>query len=577
MNLEIEKKWLVKSDSKIMGPYSVDQLEELLLRRQVALIDEVRDTEQRWLYIREVPQLKQLVETVRHELSLRTENTQTVQINESSDTSTLAKTQTKTTELQQVEFTAAKPAFTDVSVEAEDVAYSDIDMKFPEMQLVAEKKKLLPQFVSTVDPNVKIEVKSYKKQYILSGLAVVILSVAAFFGMYYYKKNEQLKTEQSQITKLRKLVIYGADQKASEAYQKLSENLQNKVLSDILVLFPKLDQDGAINLEDALQSIQSKNLSANQKSIIELIQFNKKLSINNLNEAKIHLVKAKDFDPSSELVTESEAIFNYYDNKNLESAKVFLNLFSTSNKGRHLFGVALNHLTKPMMSDSDMIEKIERYLATRVEFKKELCFIQIYLTLKSTNLPASSQFVADFVNSPVQLTQQFKLPSLVYGPFYKFEKLMPFYEKVKSQLSAKNNGLLELYFSLEKNDAYSAQKTLDQIQGQLTSTEKHNAQIIIFSLLNRFQEALAVEKIAVNETLSTASHYIILKLKKEHNAGDIKNQIEFLKKEKNILSLWTDLEQMSSSEPEKIRSFIQLNLGQIDDFIPFIDARAQFE
>ncbi len=577
MNLDIEKKWLVKSDSKIMGPYSVDQLEELLLKRQVALIDEVRDMEQRWLYIREVPQLKQLVETVRYELSLRTENTQTVQINESSETNTLAKTQTKTSELQNIEFTSAKPAFTDVSVEAEDIAFSDIDMKFPEMQQSTEKKKFLPQFVSTLDPNAKAEVQSFKKQYILSGLAVVVLSLVAFLGMYFYKKNEQIKSEQSQITNLRKLVIYGADQKASEAYQKLPETLQSKVLSDIIILFPKLDQDGAINLDEAIQSLQTKKITANQKSLIELIQFNKKLSLNNLNEAKIHLVKAKDFDPSSEFVTESEAIFNYLDNKNADSAKIFLNLFSTSNKGRHLYGLALNHLVKSTISDTDMIEKIERYLATRVEYKKELCFIQFYLALKNNNLQAASGFITDFVNTPVQLSSQFKLPSVIYGSFYKIEKIMPFYEKVKSQLSSKNIGLIELYLSLEKNDAYSAQKILELIQGQLTAPEKHSAQIIIYSLLNRFQEALAVEKTSANESLSIASQFVILKLKKENNIADMNNQVDLLKKEKNILTLWADLQLIKSNEPDKMRSFIQLNLIQAEDFVPFINARAQFE
>ena len=61
MNTDYENKWLVKSDNKIVGPYSFDQIEDFLFKRQISLIDEVRDMNTRWLYIREVPEFKEMV------------------------------------------------------------------------------------------------------------------------------------------------------------------------------------------------------------------------------------------------------------------------------------------------------------------------------------------------------------------------------------------------------------------------------------------------------------------------------------------------------------------------------------
>lgn len=74
-----EKKWLVKSENKILGPYSFDQIQDLLLKKQISIIDEVRDTETRWLYLRENINFKSVIDDIRSQLDSKGESTKTFQ------------------------------------------------------------------------------------------------------------------------------------------------------------------------------------------------------------------------------------------------------------------------------------------------------------------------------------------------------------------------------------------------------------------------------------------------------------------------------------------------------------------
>lgn len=570
-DMSVDKKWLIKSDNKIVGPYSMDQLENLLLQRQVALIDEIRDMDNRWLYIREVKELKALTEQVRLELDKKSEQTRTFQ---TSVTNTNTVSQTKTAESLDIDFTShASPVFTDVQVETKDIPFNEIEVKAQEI----EKKKNTPLFVFSEDPVVRTEVQKSKKQGLFITLTIAVILMLSTSGYYLYTKWSQDKVERALITKVRRLVMIGADSKAVEAFQKLNEVQQYKVLPDILTLFTKLDSDGVINADNTLKNVQTNpTLSAVQKSQIALIQFNKSVLLSQLNEAKGFLVIARDLDPDSDVIKENSAILSYLDNEPRESAEQFLSLFTRLNKGRFLFGYALNHLRDPQISDIELLEKIERYLSTRIEYKKELILIQIILATKISNLTAASNFIEDFVNTPVMLSHKFKIPGLVYPGIYKIEKVIPAYEKIKNQLGSHSSILTDIYIHLEKNDAYSAQKLFNQAQNQFSQKQKINIDIAINYIQNKSSDIFAIEKTVLPETLNISSHLSLILLKKESKRKDIEVNVVSLKKEKNLISIWTDLIQLNEDDPEKIKSYLQLNTMNTEDFIPYIDLKGRY-
>ena len=77
--MRVKNKWLIKSDYKILEPYSYEQVEDLIMKKQISLIDEIRDMDLRWSYVREVADFRPLVEAVREEIDKKSDLTQTIQ------------------------------------------------------------------------------------------------------------------------------------------------------------------------------------------------------------------------------------------------------------------------------------------------------------------------------------------------------------------------------------------------------------------------------------------------------------------------------------------------------------------
>lgn len=88
-----EKNWLVKSSTRILGPFNLDEIAQLLLKKHISIIDEVRQPEGRWKYIRENRVFDNVVQTLRAEQESSGEMTQTQTLTATAATSvTITKT-----------------------------------------------------------------------------------------------------------------------------------------------------------------------------------------------------------------------------------------------------------------------------------------------------------------------------------------------------------------------------------------------------------------------------------------------------------------------------------------------------
>lgn len=75
-----ERIWLVRSSTRILGPFTLEEIKENLVSRQISIIDEVRSTKSRWSYIRENKDFLEVVKNVREQLDTMSENTMTQSI-----------------------------------------------------------------------------------------------------------------------------------------------------------------------------------------------------------------------------------------------------------------------------------------------------------------------------------------------------------------------------------------------------------------------------------------------------------------------------------------------------------------
>ena len=565
---DVEKKWLVKSDSKILGPYSFEQMEELLLRRQIALIDEVRDMDRRWLYIREIPEFKEMVESVRKKLESTVEATKTLQ---TSTTQTEHLTQTNTQETEAISL--LPEVSTEVQIEPIDISFTET-----EPIKVEKKKKSKMTFVSTADPSVQKEIKNYGKYIAWGIIGVFILSVVVFFSIQGYQKAAQDKAEKSQLILLRKYAIQGLDKKAIEIYQKLPEKMQAQAIHELLGVLPLMETMGLVRVNDEIEKIKlAGKLSVEQKAKLELIRFTQAMSAGDLKAAEKYLLQAKDIDPGSSYVLESEAQLFYQQKNYKKSFEIFESLFKNENKGRFLLGMSLNHLQMPTASDAAVIDKNDRYLATRVDYKKELLIIQMYLSGKTGQSTALSNYLKEFFATPLRITDHFKFPLFLYQKFYERNQWLSLVPNLKGYLSAKENMILDFYMKLELFDLVSAQKIFDQYQSTWSKDEKINAQMALEFAQNNYQKVITINKTAPDANYSTASQLYLLQSK--INTGDlsVEAQVQSLKKDKNIISTWAELLTIPKNNQQQIKLFLDSNLSTYEDFIPFIEARGSVE
>lgn len=80
MNVNVNTKdkiWLIKSSTRILGPYTLGEVIEMLRSKQVSIIDEVRQTSGRWSYIRENDVFMEVVRNIRAEQDSYSEETMT--------------------------------------------------------------------------------------------------------------------------------------------------------------------------------------------------------------------------------------------------------------------------------------------------------------------------------------------------------------------------------------------------------------------------------------------------------------------------------------------------------------------
>lgn len=75
-----ERNWLVKSSTRILGPFTIAEVTEQLRSKQISIIDEVRLPEGRWSYIRENKLFMEIVRNIREEQDANSEQTMTQSI-----------------------------------------------------------------------------------------------------------------------------------------------------------------------------------------------------------------------------------------------------------------------------------------------------------------------------------------------------------------------------------------------------------------------------------------------------------------------------------------------------------------
>ncbi len=573
-----EKKWLVKSENKILGPYSFDQVEDLLLKKQISIIDEIRDTETRWLYIRENSEFKTIIGNIRQQLDNKNEATKTVQSGQS-------QTGTKPTEdyLQSTRSNAQH--YTDVSLTTQEASVlketiDDVVVR-AQRESASEKETQGRKYIYQSDPASKQEIHFFSKNIKVFLLITFILSLSGIFSYYFYNKYNQQRLESELLTQVKKLKFLGLGQQAAVLYSQLVPVSQKKFFNEVIDLYPFLESYGfqIKNLDDLEASA---NLSIDNKINIYMSRFWAYMQVQNFELAQVQIIKAKSLQPADLLVNENEAILNLRKEKYVPALDAFLKLYSKNSNGRFLFGAAqcfqaLSQSDKAKYAVS--LEKfVDSHIATRYDYKKELLLVQMAFALYKNNDILFKLSWKQFLNTPTQLALMFKKPNLLSPFSYQWKDLETYISEVRKKLNHADDMIFQVHDYLESSQISAAVDFIEKNKNTFTDVAiKQQMYLLVYNALNKRNEILSINKANQLDKKSELNQLIIGLSKVVMDPdSDVKEQIDFLN-EKNLkfYANWITLSGLVHKKSiSDIKFYLKANYMMDTDFIPAEEARS---
>ena len=611
-NTSFEKKWLVKSEQRILGPFSYEQIEELLKKKQISLLDEIRDMERRWSFIREVPEFKPLVELVRREVDQASELTQTLQTKTNQETLSISRKEASITMdmanpqdaalnvlAQEVANENAPTGLDRRPIDASkivDVSFKDtIDASHPNSNRSKNNERTkAPRYGSTSDINVQTEVEQTSKTYLFGFVFVVVGLIAGYFFWQNQRVQSQLKADSDAVNQVRRMAIISNAPKVVELYSKLSKPLQKKVLPDLISFFPLLRDFGVTASPEFIESFRQNNqLTQDRLAQLEMFQFTAAMNASDFDSGQKYLVSAVSLSPTSDVVIENEALFNLARGNYAEARKIFEKLINRQDgmvQGRWIYGLLVSLYRGDQLNDfKSALEMIGRHLFTRMDYGREIRLFQLYLSKRDNNRTLFEASIRDYLQSPLQVGSLFRQDPLIwidgYDPALQDELVSKILLRQKGFEFDRLQNYFNASYSLERNRLDQVETFLKANVSEAKTIEFASFEFQYLFLQNRKPDAFAVLSGQKLENLWIYTQFLLAKGILESKSftdshgnllpvvdsvltretGFIPNYFTFLKK-------WYSTD---TDRQQKLREFLDVNLTLSPDFLPYITAKSE--
>lgn len=382
-----EKCWLVKSSTRILGPHSIDDIAQLLAKKHISIIDEVRPPSGRWRYIREHRIFDEIVQQLRAEQENSPELTQTQTLTATAQTSV---TITKTDAFSQVEeLTPTPPAPARVRSDVPHGFGSEVKDVLAGRETTRPLGGGLggaPSFGTLGDHRVqeKLTRSQNSVRWILFGLAALIVVAVAFTQLRKSsKRDEGFDSLISEALRYRSLQLY---EKSLASYKKaaLIREPDSETQSQMALVLIVLDRQNVLG-----RRILEKDLGDDTHARARVIDATLGIAISymmegSLKEAEDNLQKILVLEPGNFIARLNLALLGLRKGEWRESERLLEDL---SRRGPPhplvLLGRAVAHLESGGLRDemrSRMIaSEIQSYLMKSRQLRQELLLMQAAL------------------------------------------------------------------------------------------------------------------------------------------------------------------------------------------------------
>ncbi len=567
---KLENKWLIKSENKILGPYNFEQVIDLIRKKQISIIDEIRDPETRWLYVRENGEFKIIVDEMRSEIDARTEGTKTFQsITKSPEDTAMQKTKT---DLNQ---------FTDINIEAKEVVVTNEVISTPAPSPVPKMERAKVYGVQT-DVVIQNKMNIFSSKILVGTVVSVVLLLTSFFGYIYVQKRNILRQEEELALQIKKFKYLGLYQKAVDLFAKLPAANQKKIVPELLEIYPLLESTGLVGPDDIKSLKTDSGLSQEQKANIEIINFLVSMQLQNYGQAQEFLVKATALLPTSLLIKENEALLNLKRGQFTNSFTLFKSIFSQDKNGRYLLGMVQAYYGLTVAEKTplrkELLSNLEKYTTVYYDFKKELLLAQIALAhdLEETVLFKVSK--SQFFNTPCLLSKQFVKPNLLAQNTYAWAELTEIKSNVQKILSGDELILFQVHDFLEANQLSTATEFVSNNIAKIANPAiREQINLLLYNAQKRTKELLALEKTNHLDMGSELNHLLLAlnKLEKGPNTSVSMHQQFLVSRQQMFYKEWIDLEQLIvKNSVAELKTFVKDHFVTVQNFAPLFVAKS---
>lgn len=495
-NNHLTRNWLVKSSTKILGPFTREEVMVLLTRRQITIIDEVRQPDGRWNYIRDNRYFKEVVKSLRYEQDHSKEDTMTstATIGTASITKTEAPTiadeftPTPVTPSKAPPQRPQKPTIKDVTPTGED------SVPRPHGGITTKSYGTLS--------DQRVQSKIQKQNVVLRGILFAIAAVAiVFVGFTYLRKDKKSDLNYDQlISSALRYKEMGLYQLSLQNYKKAASIHEPDLESQFRMVFLLINEDRqSLNGRRVIErALLKEGRTRNEIIDAHLGMALSYMMEGDLRQAEEYLQKTLGYDPNNETAKINQAVILLKKGNYPQALKAFETLAKPDTPAYPLVllckAMALVEVSKTQPDVEALkrnITAIRTYSGKSHFLRKELSLMMIYLNQLLQDATGMVESVNVFLEEPHALS---RLYTRDLGVDWRNSE-WDFLERYCSELYSSGKGpasmkAVRAVCLIESNRDMEAVKFLDEslAQGpkQLTSLQ---AQAQYLSKLGRLNEA----------------------------------------------------------------------------------------
>jgi len=495
-NAQLARNWLVKSSTKILGPFTREEVMVLLTRRQITIIDEVRQPEGRWNYIRDNRYFKEVVKSLRYEQDHSREDTMTSTATIGSVTITKTENPTIADEFTPTPVTPAKaPPQGKQKPNLKDVTPAN-ETATPRQHNGAATKS----FGTLSDQRVQNKIQ--KQNVFLRGILFAIAAVAiGFVGFTYLRKDKKSDLNYDQLIasalRYKEMGLYDL---SLQNYKKAAGIREPDLESQFQMVFLLINEDRqSLNGRRVIErALLKEGRTRNEIINAHLGMALSYMMEGDLRQAEEYLQKTLSYDPNHEIAKINQAVILLKKGNYAQALKSFEALDKPDTptyplvllcKAMALVEVSKNQPDKEMITQT--VNDINTYSGKSHFLRKELSLLMIYLNQLIQDQKGVQEAINVFLEEPHNLSRLYTRDQGVDWRNSEWD----FLERYCSELFSSGKGpasmkAVRAVCLIESNRDMEAVKFLDQsmAQGpkQLTSLQ---AQAQYLSKLGRLNEA----------------------------------------------------------------------------------------